>query len=141
MDKFKEFYFGDRAKFDRSAIIESVKNSKSFNRSGDETTNNAQAILLWEAKYQNSWLVRTNARVYKILDDIRKERPIINWSRSISLFKGDDIVHTIEYKINTGKIIFKHKPHKEYRYSKKLFFNYKKNVDNLINSFLKIGKF
>lgn len=141
MDKFKEFYFGDRSKFDRYSIIESVRNSNSFNRSGDETTSNAKALLLWEAKYQNSWIVRTNARVYKILDDVRKERPIINWSRSITLFKGEDLFSTIDYKKNTGKIIFKHKPNKEYRYSKRLFYNYEKSMKDIINSFVKIGKF
>lgn len=139
MSRFQEFYFGERSKADRFQIIEFVRNSKSYNKSGTETTSDAKAILLWEAKYQNSWLVRTNERIYKILDDIRKDRPIINWSRNINLFQGVDVINTIEYKPNTGKIIFKHKPDKEYRYSKKLFFN--KNIDRVINNFIMKGDF
>lgn len=139
MSRFQEFYFGERSKVDRFQIIESVRNSKSYNKSGTETTSDAKAILLWEAKYQNSWLVRTNERIYKILDDIRKDRPIINWSRNINLFQDVNLVNAIEYKPNTGKIIFKHKPYKEYRYSKKLFFN--KNIDRVINNFIRTGDF
>lgn len=139
MQKFREFYFGTRSKFDRYQIIECAKNSKSFNKSGNETVKDAIAILLWESKNQNSWLVRTNERIYKIIDDIRKERPIINWSRSITLFKETNFIETSDYKLHTGKIKFLHKPEKEYRYSKKLFFN--KNVIDGITDFIKTGDF
>ena len=139
MSRFHEFYFGERSKADRFQITESVRNSKFYNKSGTETTSDAKAILLWEAKYQNSWLVRTNERIYKVQDDIRKDRPIINWSRNIELFKSTYIINALEYKPNTGKIIFEQKPNKEYRYSKKLFFN--KNIESVISSFIKTGDF
>lgn len=139
MQKFREFYFGTRSKFDRYQIIECAKNSKSFNKSGNETVKDAIAILLWESKNQNSWIVRTNERIYKIIDDIRKERPITNWSRSISLFKETNLIEISDYKLHTGKIKFLHKPEKEYRYSKKLFFN--KNVIDGITDFIKTGDF
>ena len=141
MSKFQKFYFGERSKADNYQIIESVKKSKAYNKSGNESTSDAKALLLWDAKYQNSWLVRTNERIYKMLDDIRKDRPIINWSRKIERFKDDDIVFAIDYKLNTGKIKFKHKPHKEYRYSKKLFSNYNKDIKSIITSFIKTGDF
>jgi len=134
MSQFREFYFGERSKADKSQIIESVKNSNSYNKSGIEEISNAEAILLRESKYQNSWLVRTNKRIYKVLDDIRKEGTTINWSRSIEKFNKSQNVNVMDYKPNTGKIVFKHKLDKEYRYSKKLFSNM--NIENAIDNFV-----
>ena len=123
---FKNEYFGLRDFKDKEEIIKYVNKSKNFKKAPDENLNNARALQLYETKNQKSWLVRTNKRIYRILDDRRKNKPVINWSSKISEITDENNQIKMEikdYKRNTGKIVFEHRPNKEYLYSKKLFIN------------------
>ena len=62
-------------------IVRSISNSKNFNA---ETENpaDADALLIFSTAKQQAWLVATSDRLYGVVDDLRKEKPRINWSMS-----------------------------------------------------------
>jgi len=60
-------------------IVRSISSSKNFN---PETENpaDADALLIFSTVKQQAWLVATSERLYGVVDDLRKEKPHINWS-------------------------------------------------------------
>ena len=137
MVKISEFLLGLRENLDKDGVIEQVKNSINFNKDGDETLEGAKAILLFTNSNQKSWLVKTNKRFYKILDDKRKPKPVINWSeKSENLFDENEKpkLNLNPYKKDINKIIFGFKPGKEYLVDKKLFSNVE--FDDALTKFL-----
>jgi len=88
MESFKNFYFGEHELREQDDIIRIVTRSKSYNNNDQETLRDAKILQLNSNRNQRSWLVRTNCRLYKILDDRRKPDAIINWSRTLSRIQG-----------------------------------------------------
>ena len=125
MKRFKDFLKGLRDHYELNEIIKHVKSSKNYDKSNSESLNNAKALLLHVTQNQRSWLVKTNKRLYKILDDIRDEKPQINWSKKISEIYSDGEAKFVisSHSEKNGKIVFHHKPEKKYLYSKILFMN------------------
>jgi len=60
-------------------IVRSISNSKNFNPEA-ENPGEADALLIFSTAKQQAWLVATSERLYGVVDDLRKEKPRINWS-------------------------------------------------------------
>ena len=60
-------------------VVRSISNSKNFN-SEAENPGEADALLIFSTAKQQAWLVATSERLYGVVDDLRKEKPRINWS-------------------------------------------------------------
>jgi hypothetical protein len=60
-------------------IVRSISNSKNFNPE-TENPGDADALLIFTTAKQQAWLVATPERLYGVVDDLRKEKPRINWS-------------------------------------------------------------
>ena len=137
MDNISEYLLGLRENLTKDEVIQFVSKSINFNKGGGETLDGAKAILLFTNSNQNSWLVKTNKRIYKILDDKRKPKPIINWSTQKEKVMDDlnqPKINLNPYKKDLGKIKFDFKPDKEYLVDKKLFSNI--GFDEVLNNFL-----
>jgi len=116
---FENFFFGKRDFKSKQNIIEWVKKSPQFNIE-NENLDKTKAILLYKTTNRSSWIVKTNRRVYKIIDDRFKKSPIINWSISIEEFNKLKI-QTIPIKNGLGQIIFPNKIGKKYYFDENLF--------------------
>ena len=81
---------GERNFYTEPQIIERVKDR--------DNTEGAKAMNIFRTSRQRTWLVSTKQSLHCVLDDIRKERPNINWSipRSRLVKDGD-----IELEITT----------------------------------------
>lgn len=60
-------------------IVRSISNSKNFNPQ-TERPGDADALLIFSTLKQQAWLVTTSERLYGVVDDLRREKPRINWS-------------------------------------------------------------
>jgi hypothetical protein len=60
-------------------IVPTISSSKNFNPE-TENPGDAAALLIFSTPKQQAWLVATSERLYGIVDDLRKEKPRINWS-------------------------------------------------------------
>lgn len=60
-------------------IVRSISNSKNFNPE-TENPGDAGALLIFSTPRQQAWLVASSERLYGVVDDLRKEKPHINWS-------------------------------------------------------------
>lgn len=109
-------------------IAQSITMSKNFSLDGTDP-NEAFALLFFQTRKQQTWLVRTGKRLYCILDDIRKPAPHINWSMAM-----DDVVNTADntLKVEIGVrersnvsrssgLLDIGSSHRDWLYSKKLF--------------------
>lgn len=110
---FNNFYFGEHALRSADEIVEVVCRAKSFNDKAPETLLDAKTLLLFKSSDQQSWLVRTNCRLYKLIDDRRKPDTIINWSRSLQEIRGAQVILD-ENKSNFSYIRFSFRPNKRY---------------------------
>jgi len=81
----------------KGEIIEFVKNSKNYNPK-KEFLDDSEALLIFQTSNQQTWLVSTKERLYCILDDIRKDKPNINWSVPKERLTTEDKVN-VEIKI------------------------------------------
>ncbi|MCY0095050.1 hypothetical protein [Hoeflea ulvae] len=87
----------------------------------------ARALLLFQTSVQQTWLVRTERRLYCILDDRRKPTAHINWSMAMSeIVHNDDLLLEISLdeqspvSSKSGLVHFG-PSHRNWLYSKKLF--------------------
>jgi hypothetical protein len=60
-------------------IVRSISSSKNFNPE-TENPGDADALLIFSTAKQQAWLAATSERLYGVVDDLRKEKPRINWS-------------------------------------------------------------
>jgi hypothetical protein len=74
-------------------IVSSISNSKNFDPE-TESPGDADALLIFSTAKQQAWLVATPERLYGVVDDLRKERPRINWSISKRKLVSDENVST-----------------------------------------------
>lgn len=136
---FAEFYYGLRPANSRDDIILSVQRSPNFRKhDSSETINGADAMLLFEIDSRASWLVRTNARIYKIIDDRREELPTINWSVSLEQAKRGEVEVINSKRSDVGrlwKVSFSFRQGRQYLVDPKLFQGI--SVEAAIESFIK----
>lgn len=103
-----------------------IVQSKNYRLDGTDPLT-AVPLLIYQAPFQQTWLVKTIKRLYCILDDLRKAEPNINWSMPMTDVLDD--AGEIKLQIaahppsgkdeRTGKIDFG--PKKDWLYSTKLF--------------------
>lgn len=90
--KAQDFFMSKKGFLSKEKIQEYISNSANFDaRIEDSST--AEAILLFSTSKQKTWLIITNRRMYCILDDIRKNKPLIAWSKPKSDLTKDNKVH------------------------------------------------
>jgi|GEM_PF-4971106 hypothetical protein len=122
---FRDFYFGYRGlkNFnDEQELRNVLVNSKYFNKD-QEIVNPSSKMLLFAENDIKSWLIKTNKRVYKVYDDKKKERPIINWSLDLDSFQkllDNDKIFIKDKNDQYGYLIFGNKPDKKYKFEKDL---------------------
>ncbi|MDO8727088.1 MAG: hypothetical protein Q7J35_13550 [Candidatus Methanoperedens sp.] len=126
---------GRRDFFSMPDIIEFVKNSGNYT---DDNLKKARALKIFQTSKQQTWLVSTDKAIYCILDDNRKDKPIVRWSNPKSVILTDNTI-SIEIKerdyseksglLSIGKRM-------DWLYTKKLFkgSDIKKEIKNLIKN-------
>ena len=135
----RNIFLGERDFFSKEEIEGFINKSKNF--SLIENDSNRNALLIFDTSKQRTWLVASQARLYCILDDIRKEKPTITWSMSKEevVDKGNLILNLeAKKKPNknyTGLLDFGPK-HKNWLFSTKLFENSTSEALNRVSSFL-----
>lgn len=117
---------GRREFFSAEEVREFVRTSKNFDP-GREIPTEAEALVIFQNSNQKTWIVTTTERVYCILDDVRKDRPNINWSMSKKKVVSEGKVilrikprEKTEKSEITGLIDFGDE-HKDWLFSKSLF--------------------
>jgi hypothetical protein len=120
-------------------IISYVTKSKNYN-SSKENLDQAKALNFFHTSKQKTWLILTKERMYCVLDDNRKEIPVVRRSIPKSkLIDGDKISIDIKirdyseksYIVDVGSIT-------GWLFSKKLFaeVDIKRSIENLIEIIL-----
>lgn len=125
---------GRRDFYSMQYIINFIIHSKNY--SNDDDLKKAKVLKIFQTTKQNTWLVSTNIRMYCILDDNRKDEPIVRWSYpKSSILRDNNIYIEInyqDYSEKSGLLSIGRK--KDWLYSKKLFkgSDIKKEIENLI---------
>ncbi len=123
---FAEFFDYDSEFISESEIKNYIKNSINF-KADLENPDDSEALSIFQTVKQKTWLVSTNRRLYCILDDIRKEKPHINWSiQKSDLVDGSKIIidlitHETRKKYKTIGCVDIGQNHKNWLYSKPMF--------------------
>lgn len=130
---------GKRWFYSDEEIKEFVRNSKNFDPEYEDPAR-AGALVIFQNSNQKTWIVTTTERIYCILDDIRKERPNINWSMSKKKVVSEGKVilrikpkEKLEGSEITGLIDFGEE-HKDWLFSKELFKD--KRIDETIQDLI-----
>lgn len=76
---FARSLLGYREFWEPGAIRGLIERDPGFDRT-QESAAAARTLLIFETSKQRTWLVATRLRVYCVLDDVRKERPRVQWS-------------------------------------------------------------
>jgi hypothetical protein len=128
-----------RADFEsKTEITQYVRNSKNFSPATEDPSK-AEALLIFSTSKQHTWLVSTSERLYCILDDLRKDRPHINWSMPRSrLFDGKKFIANIRTreKNEVTGLLDVTESHQDWLYTKRLFSEVplEKRVRDLLTS-------
>lgn len=100
-----------------------IMNSK--NHSSDENDDEIQSMLIFKTSKQKTWILTSSIRLYCLLDDIRKDKPLITWSiPKKEIVEDGELILDIRVrnkrdKKHTGLIDFGEK-HRWWLYTKKL---------------------
>lgn len=136
--KLSELFLGFRDFYSESQIRKFIINSKNY-RGEKENPEDADVLLIFETSNQKTWLVASGIRLYCILDDIRKEKPHINWSAGKNKLVVDNRViisiKTRDKSKSTGLVDIGDE-HKNWLYSKRFFVNFevKESIEKLLLS-------
>ena len=124
--KIADLYSGQRPFSSDEEIILTIKRSKYFNEN-EEDLSKARKIQLLDTSKQRTYLISTDKRIYKVLDDRRSDLPKITWSRKIEkVFDGHTLKATLEPRSERSyKLVFDASPDRLNLVSKKLFANIK----------------
>jgi hypothetical protein len=118
-------------------ISRCISNSKNFNPE-TENPSGADPLLIFSTSKQRAWFVATSERLYCIVDDLRKEKPRINWSIPKRKLVSDE---TVSVKLITREknelsgFIDIGGTHPNWLYTKRLFVD--DHVKNQIRSLIK----
>lgn len=124
--KLADLYSGQRPFSNDEEIISTVKRSKYFNENEEDLTK-AKKIQLLDTSKQRTYLISTEKRIYKVLDDRRSDHPKITWSRKIDkVFEGHTLKANLESRSERSyNLVFDASPDRLNLVSKKLFANIK----------------
>lgn len=124
---------GRRDFYSEPDIISFVKNSGNYT---NDDLKRAKALKIFQTSKQRTWVVSTNKVLYCILDDNRKDKPIVRWSYpKSSIIRETKIYIEISYQDYSEKSgLLSIGKRKDWYYSKKLFkcSDIKKEIENLI---------
>ena len=86
-----------------------IRHSKNWNKpskfvSSEEISSGKKSLLLFDSEKRHSWLVATNKRLYKILDDRREKSPKIYWSVELEQLRKRKDKIKIKFRIITARI-------------------------------------
>jgi len=114
-------------------VVRYISDSKNFNPEAENSTD-AEPLLIFSTSKQRAWFVATSERLYCIVDDIRKEKPRINWSiPKRELVSGKDVsVKLITREKNELSGFIDIGTHPNWLYTKRLF------VDDHIRSQIRL---
>ncbi len=128
---------GRRDFYSREEIARYIVRSKNYDPSR-ESPDQAKTLQFFETSRQRTWLVATTARLYCILDDVRKPEPHINWSLTRQqIFSGDTLSLRISARENTNRtgLLDIGPEHKNWLYTKALFLT--QPVTEAVTEFIK----
>jgi hypothetical protein len=118
-------------------IVRSISGSKNFN-SETENPGDADALLIFSTPKQQAWLVATSERLYGIVDDLRKDKPHINWSiPKRKLVSGENVSTKLisRDKNELSGLIDIGETCSNWLYTKRLFVN--DHIKNQVRSLIK----
>lgn len=118
----QKFILGQREFWSKEEILGIVEKSALYDL-GEESTESAEPILIFSTSKQQTWLIVTAARLYCVLDDIRRPQPDLQWVlQRDELVSGGKLtarVHTKDKSDRTGLLDVG--PRQNWLYSKALF--------------------
>jgi len=76
--KFSKLLFGGRELYDGPGIADSVRQNAIFEQA--ESLSSNDRLLIFDTRLQRTWLLASNRRLYCVLDDVRKEKPGVQWT-------------------------------------------------------------
>ena len=106
-------------------IRDAIRLSKNYRVDGS-APETARPLLFFQTSLQQTWLVRTDERLYCILDDVRRPQPHINWSIPMSevVDQTGKLLIRIEARDGPGSnsgLVDIGSNHRDWLYSRKLF--------------------
>jgi len=104
-------------------VVRYISNSKNFNLE-TENSAGAEALLIFSTSKQRAWFVATSERLYCVVDDLRKEKPRINWSipkRKLVSDKDVSVKLITREKNELSGFIDIGETHPNWLYTKRLF--------------------
>ncbi|HKV23157.1 MAG TPA: hypothetical protein VJN93_01070 [Candidatus Acidoferrum sp.] len=118
----RKFFLGRGEFKSPSEIIQTVRESPDFD-SQRENLANAEPLLLFQTSKQQTWLVATAARLYCVLDDLRRSFPPVRWSinKDNLVAAGQVTVNISARDSNDRTGLLNIGPRSNWLYSKKLF--------------------
>ncbi len=118
----QNFILGQRNFWSKDEILTVVKNSESFDPQ-QEDLDNAESLLIFTSSKQQTWLITTAARLYCVLDDIRKTRPELQWILTQGeLISEGEITATVRTKDKSERTgLLDVGPRRNWLFSKTLF--------------------
>jgi len=133
--QFSDFYYGLRPALSESEIKNYCKKSRYFDQE-KESVRDAKTLLLFSSDEKKSWLVRTNIRVYKLMDNRRESHPLINWAIMLSEAARTDVKVKPRGRGGFAVLNFSFKEGKDYIVDPALFQN--SGTERTISEFLRI---
>lgn len=126
---------GRRDFYAQKDIIRWVTKSKNYNPD-KENLDQAKTLNFFHTSKQKAWLILTNERMYCVLDDNRKETPVVKWSIPKSKLIDDNKI-SINIKIrdhSEKSYMVDIGPITGWLFSKKLFtdVDIKRSIEKLI---------
>jgi hypothetical protein len=103
-------------------IIQAIRESPNFN-SDSEDLAKAEALLIFQTSKQQTWLVATGARLYCVLDDLRRSFKPVRWSLGAKeLASYENLPGGISARDSNERVgLLNIGPRHNWLYSKKLF--------------------
>lgn len=124
--KLSNLFFGGRELYDEPAIVELVHGTALLDPA--ESLSPDDGLLIFDTKLQKTWLLASNRQLYCVLDDVRKEKPRVQWAmpREELVSANEVSVHLLareqkkERSEQTGVLEIGRRP-RSWLYSKRLF--------------------
>jgi hypothetical protein len=124
MSEVRNFFLGRGEFKSLKEIIEIVRQSPKFDRNHEDAAS-AEALLIFQTSKQQTWLVATRARLYCILDDLRRSSTRVQWVLSANdlVAEGNITAPILAKDKNQRTGLLNVGPRRNWLFSKKLFAN------------------
>ena len=120
----RKFLLGQNEFKSPNEIIQVLRDSPNFDPAKEDTAT-AEALLIFQTSKQQTWLVATRARLYCVLDDLRRSFTRVQWSIGAEkLTQAGNVaaqVSTLDRTTRTGLLEINER--RNWLFSKKLFTN------------------